>query len=259
MRTHEKLMNRAMLRLSTGKRINSAADDPAGLGISQGMESQIRGMNVAKRNAQNAISMIQTADGALSSVHSILQKLNELAVQSANGTAKDEDRKNSNLVFKSLIEGIDDICGQSQFNTKNLFTDNETVRIQVGANTGQYMEVDLTKVNSAVLGLDNLDISTQDGASKAIDIVKDAISKVSGVRSKLGAYENRLEYTIDNLDNNVENLTAAQSRITDADIAEEMMNYAKESLLVQVSNSLLSNYIRQQESMVQTLLSVYYR
>lgn len=249
-------MNRAMLRLSTGKRINSAADDPAGLCISQGMESQIRGMNVAKRNAQDAISMLQTADGALSSVHSILQRLNELAVQSANGSYTDDDRKNSNIEFKELIKGINDICGQSQFNTQNLFDSDETIRIQVGANEGQYMDITKKQIDSGVLGLDSLDISTQEGASEAITYIKDAISKVSTQRSLIGAQENRLEYTIDYLDNSIINLTEAQSRITDADMAEEMMNYAKESLLMQVSNQLLSSYLKQQESMVQMLLSM---
>lgn len=249
-------MNRAMLRLSTGKRINSAADDPAGLCISQGMESQIRGMNVAKRNAQDAISMLQTADGALSSVHSILQRLNELAVQSANGSYTDEDRKNSNIEFKELIKGINDICGQSQFNTQNLFDSDETIRIQVGANEGQYMDITKKQIDSGVLGLDSLDISTQEGASEAITYIKDAISKVSTQRSLIGAQENRLEYTIEYLDNSIINLTEAQSRITDADMAEEMMNYAKESLLMQVSNQLLSSYLKQQESMVQMLLSM---
>ena len=256
MRAHEYLMNRAMLRLSTGKRINSAADDPAGLCISQGMESQIRGMNVAKRNAQDAISMLQTADGALSSVHSILQRLNELAVQSANGSYTDEDRKNSNIEFKELIKGINDICGQSQFNTQNLFDSDETIRIQVGANEGQYMDITKKQIDSGVLGLDSLDISTQEGASEAITYIKDAISKVSTQRSLIGAQENRLEYTIEYLDNSIINLTEAQSRITDADMAEEMMNYAKESLLMQVSNQLLSSYLKQQESMVQMLLSM---
>ena len=249
-------MNRAMLRLSTGKRINSAADDPAGLCISQGMESQIRGMNVAKRNAQDAISMLQTADGALFSVHSILQRLNELAVQSANGSYTDEDRKNSNIEFKELIKGINDICGQSQFNTQNLFDSDDTIRIQVGANEGQYMDITKKQIDSGVLGLDSLDISTREGASEAITYVKDAISKVSTQRSLIGAQENRLEYTIDYLDNSIINLTEAQSRITDADMAEEMMNYAKESLLMQVSNQLLSSYLKQQESMVQMLLSM---
>lgn len=256
MRTHESLMNRAMLRLSTGKRINSAADDPAGLCISQGMESQIRGMNVAKRNAQDAISLLQTADGALSSVHSMLQRLNELAVQAANGSYTKEDRENSNIEFKELVKGINDICGQSQFNTQNLFDSDETIRIQVGANEGQYMDITKKQINSSVLGLDSLDISTQEGASEAITAVKDAISKVSSHRSRIGAQENRLEYTIDYLDNSVLNLTEAQSRITDADIAQEMMNYAKESLLMQVSNQLLTSYLKQQESMVQMLLSM---
>lgn len=257
--SHTALMNKAILRLSTGKRINSAADDPAGLCISQGMESQIRGMNVAKRNAQDAISLIQTADGALSSVHSILQKLNELAVQSANGINTDDERRNSNSVFQSLIKGIDDICGQSQFNTQNLFDRDGNIRIQVGANTGQYMDIEMKEINSGVLGLGSLDISTQQGAQQAMDIVKSAISKVSNQRGILGAYENRLEYTIDYLDNSILNLTEAQSRITDTDIAEEMMNYAKESLLSQVSNSLLTSYIKQQESMVQTLFSIEYK
>lgn len=255
LKTHESLMNRAMIRLSTGKRINSAADDPAGLCISQGMESQIRGMNVAKRNAQDTISMLQTADGALSSVHSMLQRLNELAVQNANGSYTAEDRKNSNIEFRELIKGIDDICSQSQFNTQNLFDSDSTIYVQIGANEGQYMEITKNKINSNVLGLDSLDISTREGASEAITVVKNAILKVSSQRSLIGAKENRLEYTIDYLDNSVLNLTEAQSRITDADIAEEMMNYAKESLLMQVSNQLLSSYLKQQESMVQMLLS----
>ncbi|MCR4942875.1 MAG: flagellin [Clostridium sp.] len=254
--THQTAMSKAMLRLSTGKRITSAADDPAGLCISQGMESQIRGMNVAKRNIQDAVSMIQTADGALGSVHSILQKLNELAVQSATGTTTDEDRKNSNEVFKSLVEGLDDICRESEFNTQKLFSTDEKINIQVGANAGQIMTIEKKKIDSSTLGLDKLDISTEEGASKAIDTIKKAISSVSSQRSMLGAMENRLECTSDYLDNSILNLTEAQSRIMDADMAEEIMNFARESLLSQVSNFLLSSYIKQQESMLQLLLSL---
>lgn len=255
-RTHETLMNKSMERLSSGKKLNKAADDPAGLCISEGMEAQIRGMNAAEKNVQDAVSLIQTADDSLDNVQSILQDLNELAVKSATATCSKEDRENNNIVFKSLVKGVNDILKQSQFNTRQLFGKNEKLNIQIGANYGQVMKLDMYKIDSKMLGLEDLDISTEEGASKAINDVKEAINIISKSRSSYGASAKRLDYIADNLEDSVANLTEAKSRITDADMAKEMITYTREKMLTEVSTCMLGNYLRDQQGMVDTLLMI---
>lgn len=244
---------RAMQRLSSGLRINSAADDPAGLCISEGMRSQIRGIEQAGRNAQDAISMLQTADGVASSIHDILQRAKELSVQAANGTLTDNDRKAINAEVQQLLQEIGSEGNNAEFNGTKLLNPDSTgadLQIQVGANSGQTIGISLSTLTTESLGLEGVNLLTRDNADKAIDIFDKAIDRVSLVRAKYGASINRFEYTIDNLQNYDENLTAAESRIRDADMAQEMMNYTKYSLLSQVAEMMMAQANQQAKSVL---------
>ena len=212
-------------KLSSGFRINRAGDDAAGLSISEKMRAQIRGLNMATKNAQDGISLIQTAEGALNEVHSILQRMRELAVQAANDTNVDADRNALKDEFDQLVKEIERIKDNTTFNTQNVLDGSagNALKIHVGADAGQTIDidmttagVDLTNIHTAVAALD---ISTQAGADAAITAVQTQIETVSSGRSYLGALQNRLEHTINNLSNAAENLTAAESRIRDVDYA----------------------------------------
>ncbi|MBD7912746.1 MULTISPECIES: flagellin [Clostridium] len=258
---HQSNLNRSMERLSSGLRINSAADDPAGLAISERMRAQIRGLNAAERNVQDGISMVQTADGALSTVQNILQRLNELATQSSNGTYNDKDRKALAEEFNQLLSEINTIGDQTEFNTNPLFKEkngsgsNKFV-LQIGANAGQTLEIDLGIMNTTVIGLKDVSIATQEDAMKAIKPIQNAIDQISMKRAKLGAVQNRLEYIADNLENYAENLTEAESRIRDADMAKEMLDYSRSNVLMQVTQSLFAQVNKQRQSMIDMLKSM---
>jgi len=253
---------KSMEKLSSGYRINRAGDDAAGLSISEKMRGQIRGLNMASKNSQDGISMIQTAEGALNEVHAILQRQRELAVQAANDTNVDVDRAALQDEFAQLSEEIGRIKDNTQFNKQNLL-DGTTgdgagaVKIHVGANTDENMELDfseaginLTDVYTAVAALD---ISTdQAAANTAIDAINEELETVSAGRSKLGAWQNRLEHTIKNLDNASENLQAAESRIRDVDMAKEMMEQTRQNILQQASTAMLA----QANQAPQTVLSL---
>ncbi|MDH7478483.1 MAG: flagellin, partial [Syntrophomonadaceae bacterium] len=220
--------NKSLEKLSSGFRINRAGDDAAGLAISEKMRGQIRGLDMASKNAQDGISLIQTAEGALNEVHSILQRMRELAVQSANDTNVAADRTALQDEFVQLYGEIERIKDNTEFNTQVLLDGSAAapLEIHVGANAGQTIQVDLdtagvdlTAVHTAVAALD---ISTQAGADAAITTVNTQLESVSSGRSYLGALQNRLEHTILNLQNASENLTAAESRIRDVDMAKEM-------------------------------------
>jgi flagellin len=242
-------------------RINSAADDPAGLAISERMRAQIRGLTAAERNVQDGISMVQTAECALSTVQNILQRLNELATQSSNGTYNDKDRKALAEEFNQLLSEINTIGDQTEFNTKPLFKEkngsgsNKFV-LQIGANSGQTLEIDLEIMNTTVIGLKDVSIATQEDAMKAIKPIQNAIDQISMKRAKLGAVQNRLEYIADNLENYAENLTEAESRIRDADMAKEMLDYSRSNLLMQVTQSLFAQVNKQRQSMIDMLKSM---
>ncbi|MGI6152572.1 MAG: flagellin [Christensenellaceae bacterium] len=358
------LMQKSALRLASGYRINSAADDPAGLAISEKMRSQIRGLNMAARNTQDARSMIQTAEGALQSAHDILQRMNELAVQAATGTLDDGDRNIISKEFEQLKRELNDISQQTTFNgqklldgsnsiygmhrsaaTAGIHTSSEEVtkdgktftqsvveidpfrlvegdrihlsiidekgrtthhyytyqtgdtmgdiyarmgfsnnverkghslviagevsveftsaikagssgtpyRIQVGALEGEQLSVNIPCMNTAALGLDNINLNDQDSAGRAITAVKSAVSKVSDSRSTLGAMQNRLQYKINNLKNTAENLQAAESRIRDVDIAQEMTNLIRYSILSQVSMMVMAHLNTQARNVLRLL------
>lgn len=240
-----------MERLSSGLRINRAADDPSGLAISEKMRAQIRGLEMAKKNAQDGISLIQTAEGALHETHAILQRIRELAIQAANDTHLTEgDRQAIQMEINELLEEIDAVAGRTEFNRQTLldgsFTDK---KIHTGANSGQNMSISIGAMTLDSLGLSELwadpegtegGVLTQEGANWAIEIADVAINKVSMERARLGAKQNRLQHTINNISVTHENLVAAESRIRDADIAKEMMNFTKYYILTQAAQAVLA-------------------
>lgn len=235
-------------RLSSGYRINRAADDAAGLTISEKMRAQIRGLAQASANAQDGISCVQTAEGALNEVEDMLQRMNELAVKSANGTNTSADREAIQKEVSALQEEISRVAESTEFNTQKLlngdFAGNKAKVLQVGAENDedQTIKINIAAMDANSLGVDsgNVNVSTKDGAKSAIDVIKEAINKVSAQRSDLGAVQNRLEHTIKNLDNVVENTTAAESQIRDTDMATEMVNYVKNNILQQAGQSMLA-------------------
>lgn len=237
-------MGKTMEKLSSGFRINRAADDAAGLAISEKMIYQINGLNQAQRNAQDGISMIQTAEGDLTEVHSMLQRLNTLANQSANGTYDNTDRGNIQKEVTELVDEIDRITGNSKFNGVSLLDGtNTSVTFQIGVSDSETLVAKLSANTASALGLKAsgaLDLSSASGASKALSTIKSAIETVSTNRAQLGAYQNRLEHTINSLGVTSENLSAANSRIKDADMATEMTAFTKNQILVQAGTAMLA-------------------
>lgn len=251
-------MNKALYRISTGYRINSAADDAAGLAISEKMRAQIRGLNMAGKNIQDGISLIQTAEGALNETHAIIQRMRELSVQASNDTLTDDDRKLLDIEFQELKKEITRISTDTEFNTRTLlngdYKDNG-LKIQVGANSGQNIEVLIGEVSSSSLGLDSLSIAKREDAEKSLSQLDKSLSQTSMERARLGAYQNRLEHAYNVTMNTSENLTAAESRIRDADIAKEMMNFTKASILMQATQYAMRLHMQQAFSILDLLNS----
>jgi flagellin len=232
-------MQKSLEKLSSGYRINRAADDAAGLAISETMKAQINGLNQAKRNAQDGISLIQTAEGALNEVHAILQRLNELAVQAANQTYAEGDLGNIQKEVVSLLEEIDHIANSTKFNGKELLKeDNNEITLQIGATASDTMKIELSSALTNKLGIDNIDLSTD--AKVALSAIATAIGDISTARAELGAYQNRLEHIINNLGTTAENLAAANSRIRDVDMAAEMSEFTKSQVLNQAGVAMLA-------------------
>ncbi|MGE7922795.1 flagellin Hag [Viridibacillus arvi] len=241
-------------KLSSGFKINRAGDDAAGLAISEKMRGQIRGLDMATKNSQDSISLIQTAEGALTETHSILQRVRELAVQSANDTNVDDDRTALQNEVTELIAEVDRIAGNTEFNTQKLLDGSFTDKVfHIGANAGQKIDLSVVSMKAADLGIDGVDISKQTDANTAITTIDGAIKKVSDERSKLGANQNRLEHTINNLGATSENLTAAESRIRDTDMAKEMMEFTKNNILTQAAQSMLAQANQQPQGVLQLL------
>ncbi|KUF29539.1 MULTISPECIES: flagellin [unclassified Lysinibacillus] len=256
MNRHQSAMSKAMLRISSGYRINSAADDPAGLAISEKMRSQIRGLNMAAKNIQDGISLVQTAEGALNETHAMIQRMRELAVEAANDTLTDDDREKLELEFQELKKEIQRLSTDTEFNTKTLLNgDHETnsIKIQAGANAGQHIELFINGMGFEALGLKDVSIATREDADKAISSMDEALKRVSNERSRLGAYQNRLEHAYNANVNTAENLQAAESRIRDADIAKEMMNMVKAQILMQASQYVLAMHMQQAQSVLKLL------
>jgi len=236
----------SMQRLSSGLRINSAKDDAAGLAISDRMTSQIRGMNQAVRNSNDAISFAQTAEGALGEMTNILQRMRELSVQSANATNSDDDRTALNSEFTELRSELDRIVDTTKFNGKNLldgtYSGDSAAMFQVGANEGEQISVAIGRVTTSASGLalSGTSVTSAGAAGGAITAIDGALNKVDSLRGTLGAKQNRFESTIANLNNITENLSAARSRIVDADIATETSEMTKMNILQQAGVSILA-------------------
>ena len=238
-------------KLSSGYKINRAADDAAGLAISEKMRRQIRGLTQASSNAQDGISCVQTAEGALTEVHDMLQRMNELAVKAANGTQTSADRGYINQEVQALVSEIDRVASTTTFNEKNLLDGSfKKVGLQVGAESNQLITLDIAAMSAKGLKLTtgtagaagNISVGGTDGknAQAAIKTIKDALAQVSKQRADLGAVQNRLEHTIKNLDNVVENTTSAESSIRDTDMAAEMVRYSNNNILAQAGQSMLA-------------------
>ena len=234
-------LSKSTEKLSSGYRINRAADDAAGLSISEKMRSQIRGLNKASSNAQDGISLIQVAEGALNETHSILQRMNELATQAANDTNTSSDRNAIQQEMDQLTSEIDRIQSTTQFNSMNLLDGTFTGKnLQVGSLSSQKITISISNMDAASLNVTGLSVSDYASAGSAMDKIQSAIASVSEMRSNLGALQNRLEHTIANLDNISENTQSAESRIRDTDMAEEMVEYSKNNILAQAGQSMLA-------------------
>lgn len=233
-------------KLSSGYKINRAADDAAGLSISEKMRNQIRGLNKASDNAQDGISLVQTAEGALNEVHSMLQRMSELAVQASNGTNASQDRTALDNEVQQLKTEIERVGTTTQFNKMDIltgeFSSNNEKTLQVGANQDQVITIAISALTSTVgAALDvTVKVGTASAAQSSITIIQNSITNLSALRSKLGALQNRLEHTVANLDNISENTQSAESRIRDTDMAEEMVQYSKNNILQQAGQSMLA-------------------
>lgn len=234
---------KATEKLASGYKINRAADDAAGLAISEKMRRQIRGLTQASANAQDGISCVQTAEGALNEVHDMLQRMNELAVKAANGTNQSEDDSYIQKEIKQLISEIDRVSTTSTFNERKLLNGSFSgVTLQVGAENSadNTITMNISKMSASGLGVATVSCSTQSSAKSAIDSVKKAIKSLNEQRADLGAVQNRLEHTIANLDNVVENTTAAESQIRDTDMASQMVKYSNNQILAQAGQAMLA-------------------
>jgi len=241
-------------KLSSGFKINKAGDDAAGLAISEKMRGQIRGLDMASKNAQDGISLIQTAEGALNETHSILQRMRELAVQSSNDTNTNADRDELQKEVAALTTEINRISTDTEFNTQKLLDGTFTNKlVHIGANSGQTLSVSITNQNATTLNINASTVATQTGADDAITAFDNAIKAVSSSRSSLGAIQNRLEHTINNLGTTSENLTAAESRVRDVDMAKEMMSFTKNNILTQAAQSMLAQANQQPQGVLQLL------
>ncbi|OIJ20343.1 flagellin [Anaerobacillus alkalidiazotrophicus] len=247
-------------KLSSGLRINRAADDAAGLAISEKMRSQIRGLKQAERNALDGVSLIQTAEGAMQEVHSMLQRMRELAVQAANDTYETEDRTAIKAEMDQLIDEIDAISDKTEFNKKKLLDGTYTtngLEFQIGPNTNQKVTLTIAKMDTAATGLDiakaNITVNSHANAVSSITRIDAAITKVSQNRSNLGAIQNRLEHTINNLQTTHENLTASESRIRDADMALEMTEFTRNNIINQAATAMLAQANQLPQGVLQLL------
>ena len=229
-----KVVQKSSEKLASGYKINRAADDAAGLSISEKMRAQIRGLNQAVNNAEDGISLIQTAEGNMNEMHSILQRMEELAVKAANDVNESEDRTTIQDEMNQLNDELNAIASRAKFNGKELKS--FSGYLQIGANKDDHMQISV-KVKVTVA---NITVSSHTTASKTISAVQNAIKSVSAQRSKLGAIQNRLDYTVNNLENYSENLTDAESRIRDTDMATEMVNYSKADIVQQAAQSMLA-------------------
>lgn len=267
-------VNKDMEKLSSGFRINRASDDASGLAVSEKMRSQIRGLYRAEKNAQDGISLIQTAEGYLQETQNILQRIRELAIQSSNGIYSSEDRVQIQVEVSQLVDEVNRVASHAQFNGMNLltgrfaqFTGENTptgsMWFHIGANMDQREQAFIYTMTAQSLGLQGvtgyphnatfISLSTADRANMAIGIVDDALTKVSKQRADMGAYQNRLEYAMEGLAAGAENLQAAESRIRDADMSEAMVSFTKNNILVQSATAMLAQANTKPQTVLQLL------
>lgn len=253
-------------KLSSGQRINKAGDDASGLAVSEKMRSQIRGLNQANRNIQNGVSFIQSTEGYLAETTDILQRIRELAVQSANGIYSDEDRMQIQVEVSQLVAEVDRIASQAQFNGMNMLTgsfaqnSDRIMQFQIGANVDQNERVYIGTMTAQALGLkgaqgseEGIGIATPDTANMAIATVDEALKNVSKQRADLGAYQNRFEMAANGVSVAAENLQAAESRIRDTDMASEMVEYTKNQILTQSGTAMLAQANSQSQNVLALL------
>ena len=246
------LAGSSMEKLSTGLRITKAGDDAAGLAVSEKMRAQIRGMEQAERNVQDGISMVQTAEGALEEAGNIAQRMRELGVQAGNDTLSDDDRTKVKEELKQLQDEMKKISEETKFNGKQLLNTAGTFTIQAGANS-ETRTISTADLSSIANGLSTITISSSSQAQSFVENVDKALTSINDARSALGAMQNRLEYTANNLTTSTENLTAAESRIRDVDVAKEMVTLSKLNILNQASQAMVSQAKQQPESVSQLL------
>ena len=242
-----KTQGKSTEKLSSGYKVNRAADDAAGLAISEKMRRQIRGLTQASLNAQDGISAVQTAEGALNEVHDMLQRMNELAIKSANGTNQTEDQSYIQSEVDALVKEIDRVATTTTFNERALLDGSwsKGVDLQVGAEgaSSNTISVSIKPMSAAGISINSLStsgVASQSAAKSSISTIKAAMTAISKQRSDLGAIQNRLEHTINNLDNVVENTTAAESAIRDTDMATEMVKYSNNQILAQAGQAMLA-------------------
>jgi flagellin len=233
-------LNGSLQRLSSGLRINSAADDAAGLAIAEGFRSVVVGSQVAQRNAQDGVSLVQTAEGSLSETTNILQRIRQLAVQAANGTQSTQNRASLQNEVAQLLSQVDDIAQRTEFNGIKVLSAAQTVTLQSGAQQGQTLIVGVQGASTRDLGISNVNISSIAGAVAALSTLDTAIQSVSSLRGTLGAFQNRLQFTINTLSIQEENSTASESAIRDADIAQETISFTRNQILVSAGTSVLA-------------------
>ena len=247
-----------MERLSSGLRINRAADDAAGLAVSEEMRTQIRGMKVASRNALDGVSLVQVADGALSGVNEALQRIRDLAVQAANGTLTDLQRANLDQEVQSIVAEMARVASDTEFNgvkilSGSVATAASAITLQVGANGSQVIAFTVATMTASDLGISGIAVSTAASATAAIASIDAAIRTVNSQRASMGAIQNRLEQTISRLELTSENLQAAESRIRDADMASEMIDYTRNQILQQSGTAMLAQANQAPQSILQLL------
>ena len=263
-------LSKDMEKLSSGERINRAGDDASGLAVSEKMRAQIRGLNQASENAENGISFIQTTEGYLQETTDIMQRIRELAIQASNGIYSDEDRMQIQVEVSALVSEVDRITSAAQFNGMNMLTGRfarptgeNTVTgsmwFHIGANMDQRMQVYIGTMSAEALGIreigtgDKISLAAPDDANRAIGTIDEALVKINKQRADLGAYQNRMEYTVRGLDISAENLQASESRIRDTDMASQMVEFTKNSVLQQAGTAMLAQANTQSQNVLSLL------
>ncbi len=263
-------LNKDMEKLSSGERINRAGDDASGLAVSEKMRSQIRGLNQASQNASNGISFIQTTEGYLQETTDIMQRIRELAVQSSNGIYSDEDRMQIQVEISALVSEVDRIASTAQFNGMNMLTGRfarptgentvtASMWFHIGANMDQRMQVFIGTMSSTALGIreigneEKISLSTPEDANRAIGIIDEGLKKINKQRADLGAYQNRMEFSVKGLNIASENLQASESRIRDTDMASQMVEFTKNSVLQQAGTAMLAQANSQSQNVLSLL------